>query len=138
MAITMPSPTAAGQKWASVTPTRSTFYQAGVQAAGGKWQAAVDQSQPNWAAGVQEAVGSGRYQSGVSGKGAKYSNKAATVGTGRWQAGVGAGATAYEQGVAPVFAALSGTTLPPRFAKGNPANLARVQMVVEVERAARR
>lgn len=138
MPIQMPSPTAAGQKWAQVTPTRSTFYQAGVQGAGPKWQAAVDMSQPNWAAGVQEAVGASRYQTGVSGKGQKYSQKAANVGTGRWQAGVGAGATAYEQGVAPVFAALAGANLPPRFAKGNPANMARVQAVVEIERAARR
>lgn len=138
MAITMPSPTVAGQKWAQVTPTRSTYYQAGVSAAGGKWQGAVDASQPNWAAGVQEAVGQGRYASGVSGKGTKYSQKAATIGTPRWQAGVGAGATAYEQGVAPIFAALSSLNLPPRFAKGNPANLARVAAVVEAERLARR
>src|SRR5260221_12186011 len=101
MAITMPSPTVAGQKWATVTPTRSTYYQSGVQGAGTKWQTAVDMSQPNWAAGVQDAVSTGRYQTGVAGKGSKYSTQAATIGTGRWQTVVGRGATAYDQGLAP-------------------------------------
>lgn len=138
MPITMPSPNAAGAKWASVTPTRSQYYQAAVAAAGPRWQTAVDGSQNNWAQGVSQAMTDNRYQTGVSGRGGVYATKAANVGTGRWQTGVGQGATAYEQGVAPIFSALAGANLPPRMAKGNPGNLARVQAVVEIERAARR
>lgn len=138
MAIVMPSPAAAGAKWSSVTPSRSAYYQTGVQGAGQKWQTAVDSSSGNWGAGVQQAVADGRYATGVGGKGAKYANKASTIGAPRWSAGVAAGGPAYETGVAPIFNALQALTLPARQAKGNPANLARVQAVVEAERAARR
>lgn len=136
MAINMPSASASGAKWASVTPGRGAYYTAGVQNAGPRWQAGVDTAQDNYNQGVQQAVARGGYASGVAGKGQKYATRAAQIGAGRWQTGVGQGATAYEQGVQPVVAALQGLTLPPRQSKGSPANLARVQAVIEAERRA--
>ena len=138
MAISMPSPDSAGQKWATVTPTRGQYYTQGVQGAAQKWQTGVDGANDNWGAGVQAAVGEGRYRTGVSGKGGLYANKAATIGSQRWGQGVAQGAPAYVTGVQPIFSALSALTLPPKGPRGSAANLQRVQAVVDAERAARR
>ena len=137
MAIVMPSPQAAGAKWASVTPTRQQYYQAGVQGAGQRWQQGVDSSEQNWSMGVQQAMAENRYTLGVSGKASKYSQKASTIGAPRWGTGVASAEPAYEAGVTRIFQALSSLTLPPRGPTGSPQNLARVQAVVDAERAAR-
>ena len=138
MAINMPSPVSAGQKWAQVTPGRQQYYTAGVQGAAQKWQSGVDGSQANWEAGVQDAVANRRYSGGVAGKGAKYSQAAGTVGAQRWGQGVAQAEPAYEAGVQPIFAALSALQLPAKGPRGSIANLQRVQAVVDAERAARR
>lgn len=138
MAISMPPPHDAAAKWAAVTPTRAQYYTTGVQGAAQKWQSGVDSSNDNWGAGVQQAVADRRYATGVQGKGALYSQKAATIGSQRWGQGVSQAAPAYETGVQPIFAALSALNLPPKGPKGSPQNLQRVQAVVDAERAARR
>ncbi len=138
MAIIMPSPASAAQKWATVTPTRGQYYTTGVQGAAQKWQTGVDGANDNWGAGVQAAVGEGRYRTGVQGKGGLYAQKASTIGSQRWGQGVSQGAPAYETGVQPIFSALSSLTLPPKAPRGSAANLQRVQAVVDAERAARR
>lgn len=138
MAIQMPSPATAAQKWATVTPTRTQYYTTGVQGAAQKWQMGVDGANDNWGAGVQTAVTERRYATGVSGKGGLYSQKAATIGTQRWGQGVSQAAPAYETGVQPIFSALSALTLAPRGPRGSIGNLQRVAEVVAAERAARR
>jgi hypothetical protein len=137
MAIKVPSPASAGQKWAQVTPTRQQYYQSGVTAAGPAWQAGVDGAEGTWQQGVSAAAAANRYSSGVSGKGSKYSSKAASIGTPRWGQGVAAAEPAYEQAVAKFFNVLAGLNLPPRGPVGSAQNLQRVQMVDEALHAAR-
>jgi hypothetical protein len=137
MAITMPTPQQAGQKYAQVTPTRQQYYQTGVQGAANKWQQGVDASEAVWGQGVQQAIADRRYSAGVSGKGSTYATRSATIGAPRWGQGVAAAEPAYEQGVARFFQVLAALTLPPRGPTGSPQNLQRVQMVDEALRAAR-
>ena len=137
MALRVPTPAQAGAKYASVTPTRQTYYQTGVQGAGQRWQDGVNVSQDVWGMGVQQAIADQRYSQGVQGKASLYSTKASTIGAPRWGQGVAAAEPAYEQGVTRFFQVLSNLTLPPRGPTGSPQNLQRVQIVVEALRAAR-
>ena len=133
----VPTPAAAGAKYASVTPTRQTYYQTGVQGAGQRWQDGVNISQDVWALGVQQAMAQGRYSTGVAGKGTLYSTRASTIGAPRWGQGVAAAEPAYESGVTRFFQVLAALTLPPRGPVGSPQNLQRVQIVDEALRAAK-
>jgi hypothetical protein len=135
--ISVPTPQQAGQKYASVTPTRQQYYQTGVQGAANQWQAGVDGAEPTWSQGVTAAATAHRYSAGVAGKGSKYSTKAATIGTPRWAQGVSAAEPAYEQAVTRFFQVLASLNLPPRGPVGSPQNLQRVQMVDDALHAAR-
>ena len=137
MAIRMPSPAAASEKWSRVTQTRQADYKEGVQGAGAAYQEGVSGAADIYAQGVQMAISEGRYASGVAGKGSKYASKASTVGPARWAQGVSGSRSDYEGGVARSFSAVASVSLPPKGAKGSPQNLARVAAVVEAQRAAR-
>lgn len=129
MAVNIKSPSAAADKWATVTPQRLTEYTAGVSNAGSKWQAGVDGAAQLWAQAVAEAASRGEWGRGVAGKGANYATKASTLGAQRWSGGITAGKPTYQTQVAPYFNVIAGLTLPPRQARGNPANMARSSMI---------
>lgn len=136
MAIRMPSPSDAAQKWSSVSATRSGDYTKGVEGGGQAWQEGVNMAESTWAEGVQGAIGRGGYSKGVSGKASKYVQRASTLGSQRWTTGIQASGDAYQRGVAPIFNAIGNVTLPPRGARGNPSNILRVQAVNEAARQA--
>lgn len=136
MAIRMPSPSAAAQKWSTVSSGRQNDYLEGVRSAGSAWQEGVNGAESTWAEGVQMAIGNGSYSHGVQGKSSKYVDRASTLGAQRWSGGIQASGDAYQRGVTPIFQALSSVTLPPKMARGNPANYARVQAVGEAARQA--
>lgn len=137
MAIRVPTPAAAAEKWSRVTPGRQQDYTAGVAAAGNEWQEAVNRSEDAWNAGVAQAAAEDRYMAGVAGKAARYSQRAQSVGGPRWAQGVQNARADYERAIAPIFNAISSLTLPPRAQRGAPQNLQRVQVVVEALRAVR-
>ena len=137
MAIKMTSPSASREKWQRRVAGAQSDYQNGVTGAGNRYQEGVSQAGDSYAAGVQQAIGERRYESGTSGKGAKYAQKAASVGAPRWTQGVSQSGGDYEAGMQKVNSALSGVTLMKKGPKGSPGNLANVQVVVEALRAAR-
>lgn len=136
MAIRMPSPSEAAQKWSSVSAQRGQDYLKGVEGAGSAWQEGVNGAEATWADGVQQAISRGAYGDGVQGKGGKYVERARTLGAQRWTTGIQASGDAYQRGVAPIFNAIANVTLPPRMARGNPANYMRSQAVGEAARQA--
>ena len=89
-----------------------------------------------YAAGVQEALADDRFVKGVRAAGSgKWAAKARTVGAQRYPGGITAGQGDFRSGVGPFLETISGLELPPRFPRGSPQNMARVQVVAQALRA---
>ncbi len=120
------------KKWARVTPQRVQDYQDGVQAPRTDWAQATAAAKPAWEAGVQAAIASSAFSKGVTKAGTdKWQQGALTKGVSRWGPGVQLGEDAYRTGFAPFREAIARVTLPPRGARRDPRNLARVTAIVE-------
>ncbi len=137
----MPVTKSVGQssdKWVRRAAQAAQDYKQGVQNPRTSWQEATLEGEANYESGVQEAIGRGAFGKGVSAAGnAKWQSKAASKGADRFGPGVQAGKSDYERGFAPFQSVLSGLSLPPRGAKGDPRNLDRVRAVAEALRAAK-
>lgn len=126
-------------KWARVAPTRQEDYLTGINAPRVPWDAAATAADPAYKAGVQAAITAGRYVSGVRAAGnAKWQRRAAELGPSRFATGTQAAQPDYERGFAPFRQVIEATTLPPRRAKGDPANLERVRVMAQALAAAKR
>ena len=123
------------EKWARVTPARSADYTLGIQQPRTPWAAASKASEERYKAGVQEAAARGAYGKGVTAAGdQKWSAKALAKGPSRFAEGVALSAPDYQAGVQPYLDTIAATTLPPRFAKGDPRNVERVKVLAQALR----
>ena len=119
-------------KWASVTPMRTADYAAGIAAPRRPWAASTQAAEAAWGDGVQRAVQQHSFSSGVARAGdEKWFRKASTLGVARWGPGVSEAEGEYRAGFAPYQAAIAAVVLPPRYAKRDPRNMARVQAIVD-------
>ena len=119
-------------KWASVTPMRSADYAEGIKNPRRSWEAATKAAESAWGAGVQQAVQKKSFSRGVSQAGdAKWQRKASTLGVARWGPGVSDAKGDYAAGFAPFQAAIAACVLPPRYARRDPRNMARVKAIVD-------
>jgi len=108
-------------------------YEAGVSAPKRDWAQATKAAEANFEQGIQAAIGRKSFGKGVTKAGsAKFLRGAKEKGVARYPSGVAAGAADYAQGFAPFHSALAAATLPPRKARRDPSNLARVNAVVQV------
>jgi len=108
----------------------SQDYQTGVQAVQPTtWEANTGAAQQSWQAGVQQAAASGRFASGVVGKGAKWQRKAVNVGASRYAPGVQAAGPDYQTGFQKYHDAIAGIQLDPRGPRGDPRNINRVAVL---------
>lgn len=124
-----------GQKWARVTPGRSTDYQQGVQNPRKSWQAATTAAADNYKSGIQKAITENRFQKGVARAGdQKWQSKAIEVGVNRFGQGVQAAESDYSAGIQPYLQTIESTQLPPRFPKGDPRNIQRVAAMADALR----
>lgn len=118
------------EKWGRVTPQRTDDYLQGVQNPRTSWQQATTAAEANYATGVQQAITEKRFGKGVQKAGdAKWQQNATTKGGQRFGPGVQAGVSNYQTGFQPYQQVIDSTTLPPRFPKGDPRNLARVTAI---------
>lgn len=123
---------AIASKWAEVTPMRSGDYAAGVANPRRSWSAATKQAEKAYEDGVTKAIGRKAFSKGVSKAGdEKWSRKASVNGVRNWGPGVSEAKGDYASGFAPYHSAISACTLPPRYAKRDPRNLARVKAIVD-------
>ena len=105
----------------------SQDYQTGVQSVQPTtWEANTGAAQGSWQAGVQQAAASGRFASGVVGKGAKWQRKAVNVGAARYAPGVQAAGPDYQAGFGKFHDIIAGINLDPRGPRGDPRNINRV------------
>lgn len=119
-------------KWAEVTPMRSADYAAGIASPRRSWAAATKAAEASYEGGVTKAIGRKAFGKGVAKAGdEKWSRKASTRGVANWGPGVADAKGDYAAGFAPYHAAIAATTLPPRYPRRDPRNLARVKAIVD-------
>lgn len=127
------------EKWAKVTPQRSAEYEDGVKNPVRDWAKNTADANAAYKAGVTEAVNKDRFLKGVQKAGTeKWKTKAATVGPARFSQGVTVAQPDFEKGFAPFRDVIEKTTLPPRFAKGDPRNIDRVRVIAAALSAAKK
>ena len=111
------------EKWATVTPQRAGDYEFGVRNPKRDWMDNTVAAEGAYEEGVQAAIAENRFSKGVRAAGnAKWSAKTLELGVPRWPTGVRAAKGAYQDGFAPFRQVIENTTLPPRFARGDPRN----------------
>ncbi len=120
------------EKYGRVTPMRAGDYEAGVKSPTESWEDKTKAAESNFEAGVQSAIGNKSFGKGVANAGnAKWQKKTIEVGVGRWGPGVRAGQEDFQKGFEPFRAVIEGTTLPPRYPKGDPRNIDRVNSMAK-------
>jgi len=119
-------------KWATVTPLRAADYAAGVASPRRPWAQATKAAEGAYEAGVQKSIAMKAFGKGVIKAGdEKWSRKATVNGVRNWGPGVAEAKGDYQAGFAPYHAAIAAVVLPPRYARRDPRNLARVKAVVD-------
>lgn len=119
-------------KWAEVTPMRSADYAAGIASPRRSWAAATKAAEKAYEEGVTKSIGRKAFGKGVSKAGdEKWSRKSSTRGVANWGPGVAEAKGDYAAGFAPYQAAIAACVLPPRYARRDPRNLARVKAICD-------
>lgn len=120
------------KKWARVTPERAEDYRLGVMNPKKDWADETAKSEKIYEEGVKKAITNKRFGKGVRAAGtAKWQKGAIEKGTERFGPGVEHAQEAYEKGFAPYRDVIEGLSLPPKYPKGDPRNLARVAAVAK-------
>lgn len=120
------------KKWAEVTPQRSGDYAEGIASPRRSWAAATKAAEAAYNDGVTKAIARKAFGRGVAKAGdEKWQRKAAINGVRNWGPGVAEAQGDYAAGFAPYQAAISACVLPPRYARRDPRNLARVKAIVD-------
>lgn len=135
MPIQVKDAAASAQKFVQRAQAAAPDYTKGVQGAGAHWQANAAAANDSYVQGVTAAANAGRYAKGVNAAGgAKYEQKASTIGAQRYPQGVAQAGPNWQNGAGPFLQTIAGLNLPPRRPKGDPANIARVQMITDALR----
>ena len=126
------------RKFATVTPGRSEDYRSGVENPRRDWMTATAGAESAYEAGVTQAIAKKRFGRGVKAAGTEaWQRGAVEKGTARWGPGVTMAQEKYGRNFAPYRDAIERVQLPPRFARRDPRNLARVKAVVDALVAAK-
>ncbi len=127
------------EKWGRVTPERSVDYEKGIRNPKKDWAASTKAAEGAYKEGVTKAAQEGRFGKGVTKAGtAKWQEKALSVGPARFSQGVSVAKPDFEKGFAPFRDVIEKTSLPPRFAKGDPRNIERVKVMAQALHAAKK
>ena len=121
------------EKWATVTPGRSAYYETGTAGKGGDWESKTAGAKGSYKAGISVAGIEDRFAGGVrKAGGGKWERKVRAVGVSRFGPGIGAAKDDYATGSSEYLSMLSGMSIPDRGPRGDPGNYAIVQKVGEV------
>lgn len=117
------------EKWARVTPQRTTDFTRGVENPTRDWAQNTVAADSSWKQGVQAAAQGGRFAKGVQKAGnEKWRAKTVTKGPTRWAEGVAASGNDFAAGFEPFRQTIEALQLPPRYPKGDPRNIERVRV----------
>ena len=120
------------KKFIDVTPGRAAQYEEGVANPRRDWERATAAAESNFEAGIQKAVANKSFGKGVKAAGnEKYQKGVKEKGVSRWPVGVSLAADAYAKGFGPFRDVIERTTLPARYPRRDPRNLARVAAIAK-------
>jgi hypothetical protein len=120
------------ERWKTRASAASSTYVEGVQNPRNDWAIQTAGAKIAYSAGITKAISSNSFEKGVRKAGsAKQIRGVVEKGATRYAQGVMVGDANYEAGMSPYIQAIEATTLPPRGAKGDPANLERVRKMNE-------
>ncbi len=126
------SPGDVAEKWSTVTPGRSSFYESGTEGKGGEWESKTVGAKGTYKTAISAAGIEDRFSGGVRrAGGGKWERKIKAVGVSRFGPGIGAAKDDYLTGVSDYLSMLSGMSIPDRGPRGDPGNYAIVQKVGE-------
>jgi len=124
-----------GEWWRSGATAAGPKYAEGLTMPRQPWSQGAVGAKDAWRQGVTDAAGRDAYAKGVVKAGdAKWLKKASELGARRYPEGVGVALDDYKAGWAPFYDVLSKVELPPRKARGDPANIERVRTIVQALR----
>jgi len=116
-------------KWKSRAAVSTGDFSKGVTRTA-DWQGKTSAASDRWGTGVTAAVAAGSYAKGVSKVSTdEWKRKTIDKGTARFASGVAAAEGDFRKGISEVLSTIAGVTLPPRGAKGDPANYERVKAI---------
>lgn len=121
-----------GEKWGRVTAQRQPDYLTGVQNPRRDWNQATSAAAQTYKDAITKSVANNSFAKGVA-KVSGPAQIAATVAKGpqRFSEGVQVAAPKFQTAVAPFLQTIESTQLPPRYPKGDPRNLARVEVIAK-------
>jgi len=120
-------------RWVAGVKGASAAYQFGVANPERDWADATAAASALWFAGVQNAHQTGRFEGRVRAAGsARWKNRTLTKGVQMWPVAVAAAEGDYRVGFQPFAEAIRNGTLPPRYTKRDPRNMARVDAIVQI------
>jgi len=120
------------KKWALVTPMRADDYAAGIASPKTSWVQATANAEKAYEDGLAKSIQRKAFSKGVKKAGDdKWMRKASINGVRNWGPGVQEAEGDYAAGFAPYQAAIAACVLPPRYARRDPRNLARVKAIVD-------
>jgi hypothetical protein len=120
------------KKWAEVTPLRAGDYEAGIRNPRRSWKQATVNAEGAYEDGVRQGISRKAFGKGVSKAGdEKWQRKSLTRGVPNWGPGVADAEGDYNAGFAPYREAIAAVKLPPRYARRDPRNMARVKAIVD-------
>lgn len=125
----IPTISEVSKKWSTVTPGRKSYYISGVQKVT-DWAGPTAEAEGNYETGVTEAIADKRFGKGVVKTGtAGWKEPTIRKGGRNWGPGVRDGGPKYEKNFAPFMTEIRARKAdePPKFPKGSPENLARVE-----------
>jgi hypothetical protein len=126
-------------KFVSRAAAASTDYAAAAIEAAPDWARNTAAAEANFAAGVQAAIAEKRFGSGVAKAGPdKYRRGVEMKGANRFGPGVAAAEPDYIAATEPFYRALATINYPPRRPTRDPANIQRVQAVINAMIAAKK
>ena len=119
------------KKFIDVTPGRAAQYEDGVRNPKKDWEKSTMAAEANFEAGIQKAVQLKSFGKGVKEAGtAKYQKGVTEKGVSRWPVGVSLAQEAFAKGFGRFRDVIERVVLPPRYARRDTRNLARVAAIV--------
>lgn len=130
--VEVPSVDRVKDKWVRKASAATDDYRAGVENPRRDWKQATLSAVDAWSQGVQNAINNGLFEKGVNAVSTEdWKKQALELGVRRYADGVRASADKYAKKMSKVLAILKEVSLPPRKARGDPANLDRVRVIME-------
>lgn len=132
------SPADSARKWLERASTATGDYADGVQNPKEDWKTATVAANESYKQGINKAIQNNSFTKGVNRAGSeKQIQNSLSKGVARFSSGVAIAQGDYETNVAPFLDVIERTALPPRKAKGDPSNIARVSKIAEALHAAK-